>query len=187
MAGDQLHVVDTAAEDARILVRAGDPGTGNLVVLVDVQQHVLVVAEIVAVVDGALVFLDRELLGGVAADHLVELGGRLGQVCIDATVLDVSPHHHPVEVGGDVPPLLRAGMRAADEHARRGWQRLVAQELPAGFGRPGAEVRAVAVVDEAGLVDATCRRRDLRIYTGSGSAAGHRRRALHGGFAVAAT
>jgi hypothetical protein len=48
----------------------------------------------------------------------------------NAAVLDVSTHHDPVEVGGDVPPFGSAGIHAAAEHARRRWQWLVAQAVP---------------------------------------------------------
>lgn len=175
--GHQLHVVVAAAEDAWILVAPGDPGAPLL--LVHVAQDVLVVPEVVAVAYRAAVLLGRELLGGVAPDHLVELRRRLGQVRGDPEVLDVAAHHRSVEVGGDVAPGGRVGMGAAHEHARCRWQRLVAHLLATGLGRAGPDVRAVAVVDEPGLVDAPPGRRDA----GTG-AAGHCARviglALHG-------
>jgi hypothetical protein len=117
--------------------------------LVDVEQHVLVVAEVVAVADGATVLLGGELLGCFAADDLVELGRRLGQLCGDAEILNVAAHHRAIDIGGDVPPGGRVGVRAAHEHARRGRQRLIAHLFAARLGRAGSDVRAVAVVDEA--------------------------------------
>jgi len=126
---------------------------GAPLLLVHVEQHVLVVPEIVTVAYGAPVLLRRELLGGVAAGHLVEFRRRLGQIRGDPEVLDVATHHRSVEVRGDVPPRGRIGMRAAHEHARRRRQRLVAYLLAARLGRAGPDVRAVAVVDEPGLID----------------------------------
>ena len=104
----------------------------------------------------------RELLDRLARHDLVEPGQRLGQVDVDAQPLDVTAHHGASEVGRDVPPARCGRVRAAHEHARRRWQWLVAHQLSAGLRGGGAEVRAVRVVDEAGLVDARRGRSHLR-------------------------
>src|SRR5215831_9260921 len=75
MSGDQLHVVAATAEHAGVLVAAGDAGAALL--MVDVEQDVFVVAKVVAITDRAAVLVCCELLGGVAADDLVELGSWL--------------------------------------------------------------------------------------------------------------
>jgi hypothetical protein len=180
VARDGLHVVAAAAEHARILVAPGDAGAAPL--LVHVEQDVLVVAEIMPIGDRVPELQLREMRGGLAGGDLVELGQRLGQIGIDAEALNVAPHHVALEIRRDVPPLRRIGMRAADEHTRRGRQRLIAYGLAARLRGAGANIRSVALVDEADLVDAALGGRD----GGAAAIPGDSRRSLYRSLMLAA-
>ncbi len=115
-----------------------------------------------AVADRGREFLPCELLDRVTGLDLVELRGGLGQIGVDAEVLHVATHDRARQERGHVPPLGSLRMRPAEEHARRGRQQSGRERHALQLGRARADVRAVVVVDEAGLVDAGLWRVDAR-------------------------
>lgn len=75
----------------------------------------------------------------------MQLGGGLGQLGGHAQVLHIAADDLVGQKRGDVPPRRGGRMRAADEHAGRGRQRLRPQQRCAGFGRAGANEGAVTM------------------------------------------
>src|SRR5262249_49402821 len=109
LARDELYIVAATAEQAGILVGAAD--TWRVTVLVDMQENILVVAEVVTVGDRAGELLLREPLGGLAALDQVELRQRLGKARVDAEALHVAADHAVWQECGDVPPVRAPRVR----------------------------------------------------------------------------
>ena len=148
----ELDVVGAATEQSRIL--EGTRDAGAVLVFVDEQQDVLVIAEIVSVTDRSGKLLHRQALGGITALDLVQLGGGFRQVGGDAELLHIAAEEPLIDLRGHIPPASCVGVGTADEYPGRGRERRLTDFLAARLGRAGADVGAVAVVNEPDLVDA---------------------------------
>jgi hypothetical protein len=65
-----------------------------------------------------------------------------------AEALDLASHHAAREKRGHVPPVAAMWVRAADEHARRRWQRLIAHQSVGRLDRVRAQVGAALAIDD---------------------------------------
>ena len=72
---------------------------------------------------------------------------------VDPEPLDEAADHPFLEKRRDVPPLRRQRMGTRHEYPRRRRHRFRSQRNTFSLGGSGADVRAIAVVDESGLVD----------------------------------